>query len=409
MEHILFRHIMDHLEKYNILSSFQHGFHSNHSCELQLLISVEDLARNLDRGLQTDVLILDFQKAFDTIPHQRLIRKLDFYGIRGTILTWITKWLSARTQQVVVDGEASEPVHVRSGAPQGMVLGPLMFLIYINNIADNMDSATSIRLFADDCLLYRIIRSSDDTDSLQNDLNSLTDWSSKWQMSFNTSKCKLLHITTKRNPITHSYRMADNLLEMVKHHPYLGVELSHNLKWTNHIDNITPKANQNGANDMSECLTFETAFCKKALWFIRRNLQRCPTSVKQQMYFALVRPILDYVSVVWDPHTTSDIQRLEMIQRRAAQFVTNNYKRTEGTVTDILSKLEWPSLQQHRKESRLVIMYKIHHQDIAVPIPEYIQRQTVSRTRQHHPAKFCVMRPSTNVYKFSFFPRTILD
>ena len=98
MEHILFRHIMDHLEKYDILSSFQHGFRSNHSCESQLLITVEDLARNLDRGLQTDVLILDFQKAFDMVPHQRLIRKLDFYGIRGTILTWITKWLSARTQ-----------------------------------------------------------------------------------------------------------------------------------------------------------------------------------------------------------------------------------------------------------------------------------------------------------------------
>ena len=149
-------------------------------------------------------------------------------------------------------------------------------------------------------------------------------------MSFNTSKCKLLRITTKRNPITHSYRMADDLLETVKHHPYLGVELPHNLKWTNHIDNITAKANQ-------------------ALWFIRCNLQRCPTSVKQQMYFALVRPILDYASVVWDPHTTSDIQRLEMIQRRAARFVTNNYKRTEGTATDILSKLEWPSLQQHRR------------------------------------------------------------
>ena len=381
---------MVHLGKYNILSSLQHGFLSNHSCESQLLITVEDLARNLDRRLHTDVLILDFQKAFDTVPHQRLIRKLDFYGIRGTIMTWITKWLSGRTQQVVVNGEASEPVHVRSGVPQGTVLGSLMFLIYINNIADNMDSATNIRLFADDCLQYRIITSSDDTDSLQNDLNSLTDWSSNWQMSFNTSKCKLLRITTKRNPITHSYRMADDLLETVKHHPYLGVELSHNLKWTNHIDNITAKANQ-------------------ALWFIRRNLQRCPTSVKRQMYFALVRPILDYASVVWDPHTTSDIQRLEMIQTKAARFVINNYKRTEGTVTDILSKLEWPSLQQRKKESRLVVMYKIHHQDIAVPIPEYIQRQTVSRTRQHHPAKFRVMRPSTNVYKFSFFPRTILD
>ena len=265
-----------------------------------------------------------------------------------------------------------------------------MFLIYINNIGENIDSSTSIRLFADDCLLYRIIRSSTDTDSLQNDLNSLTDWSSTWQMSFNTSKCKLLRITTKRNPITHTYKMANDMLETVKHHPYLGVELSHNLKWTKHIDNITAKANQ-------------------ALWFIRRNLWRCPTTVKQQMFYALVRPILDYASVVWDPHTTSDIQRLEMIQRKAARFVTNNYKRTEGTVTDILSKLEWPSLQQRRKDSRLITMYKIHHQDIAITIPDYVQRQTLSHTRQSHPARFRVMGPTTNVYKFSFFPRTILD
>jgi hypothetical protein len=190
---------MDHLEEYNILSSFQHGFRSNHSCESQLLITLEDLAQNIDHGLQTDVLILDFQKAFDTVPHQRLLRKLDHYGIRGNILNWISNWLTSRTQRVVVDGETSKPVHVKSGVPQGTVLGPLMFLIYINNIADETDKATHIRLFADDCLLYRVIRSSDDTYQLQKDLDSLTDWSSKWQMSFNSSKCKLLSVTTKRN------------------------------------------------------------------------------------------------------------------------------------------------------------------------------------------------------------------
>ena len=107
--------------------------------------------------------------------------------------------------------------------------------------------------------------------------------------------------------------------------------------------------------------------------------------------------------------TISDIQQLESIQRRAARFVTNNFKRTEGSVNDILQKLDWPSLQQRRKEQRLITMFKIHHQDIAVQIPDYIQRQPLSHTRQYHPAKFRVMGPTTNVYKYSFFPRTILD
>ena len=206
--------------------------------ESQLITTIEDLAKNLDRGMQTDALILDFQKAFDKVPHQRLLEKLKYYGIRGNILKWIAQWLTSRTQSVVVDGESSRPAHVKSGVPQGTVLGPLMFLIYINDIADNISSGTNIRLFADDCLLYRVIKSSTDTDILQKDLSSLMDWAEKWQMSFNSSKCKTLRITTKRSPIHHTYSMANDPLETVKHHPYLGIELTHNLKWSEHISNM---------------------------------------------------------------------------------------------------------------------------------------------------------------------------
>ena len=391
MEHILYRHIITHLEKLNILSPFQHGFRANHSCESQLVITTEDLAKNLDNHLQTDVLILDFQKAFDKVPHQRLLSKLEFYGIRGNILKWITKWLTSRTQRVVVDGEISSPANVKSGVPQGTVLGPLMFLIYINDIADNISSETSIRLFADDCLLYRVIKSFSDTVTLQNDLTSLSNWAIKWQMSFNISKCKTLRITTKRNPIIQPYTMAGDELEAVNHHPYLGIELNHNLKWSEHIGNVTAKAN-------------------RVLWFIRRNAGRCPTSVKQQMYFALVRPILEYASIVWDPHTKTDIQKLEMVQRRAARFVAGNYKRTEGTVTRIIENLGWPTLEQRRKEARQIAMFKIQHHEIAIPVPHYIHAQNInSQTRQYHPMKFRVLGPSTNVYKYSYFPRTILE
>ena len=127
------------------------------------------------------------------------------------------------------------------------------------------------------------------------------------------------------------------------------------------------------------------------------------------MYFALVRPILEYACIVWDPHTSSDIQRVEMVQRRAARFVSNNYKKSEGTVTNLLDKLNWKSLEERRKNARLTTMYKIHNQDIAVPLPDYIQRPKASQTRQYHASKFRVLAPHSNVYKFSFFPRTILD
>ena len=324
------------------------------------------------------------------VRHQRLLQKLNFYGIRGNILDWITQWLTSRTQRVVVDGEESEHVHVKSGVPQGTVLGPLMFLIYINDIADNINFETHIRLFADDCVLYRAIHSTNDSKCLQEDLDSLTDWATRWQMSFNTAKCSILRVTTKKNPLLHSYKMNNDDLNSVKHHPYLGIELTHNLKWTNHINNITLKAN-------------------KALWFIRRNLWRCPASIKQQMYFALVRPILEYASVIWDPHTSADIQKVEMVQRRAARFVNNNYKKSEGTVTDLLTKMNWQTLEQRRKNARLIILFKIQNQDIAVPIPDYIQRPKASQTRQYHATKFRVMAPRSNAYKFSFFPRTILD
>ena len=188
----------------------------------------------------------------------------------------------------------------------------------------------------------------------------------------------------------HDYKMASDQLESVSHHPYLGVELTYNMKWSHHINNITAKAN-------------------RALWFLRRNLWRCPVAVKQQMYFALVRPLLEYACSVWDPHTASDTHKIEMVQRRAARFVTRNYKKSPGTMTNILHQLEWPTLEQRRLESRLTVMFKIQQNLIAISIPDYVQKQPASQTRQYHPAKFRVMGPKSNAYKFSFYPHTILD
>ena len=144
--------------------------------------------------------------------------KIDFYGIRGTTNTWIKTWLTTRTQRVVIDGEASSTVHVDSGVPQGTVLGPLMFLLFINDIGDEINS--TIKLFADNCLLFRTISTTEDTSALQNDLDSLSKWTDMWQMKFNTKKCYTMRIHRKRNPIIHNYTMGPDVLNTVPSQTY---------------------------------------------------------------------------------------------------------------------------------------------------------------------------------------------
>ena len=169
----------------------------------------DDLVSNLDRALnrnhrQTDVIIMDSAKAFEKEPHRRLLYKLDYYGIRGSTQKWITSWLSGRFQKVVLDDQASDPVPVLSGVPQGSVL----FLIFINDLPENIRS--SVRLFANDCVLYRNIESPMDCQILQDDMNSLAQWETDWQMKFNVAKCHSMRVT--RHPLTCTYNLTTHCI-----------------------------------------------------------------------------------------------------------------------------------------------------------------------------------------------------
>ena len=168
MEHIIFHFIMEHLNRNNIINKHQHGFRPAHSCQSQLLLLTEDILKAMDSKKQVDLVLLDFCKAFDKVPHKRLLSKLKNYGIQGNIGKWIERWLTEQSQRVVIENHASSKVSVKSGVPQGTVLGPLMFLLYINDIDTNISS--TIRLFADDCIVYRTINSMDDQHRLQKDL-----------------------------------------------------------------------------------------------------------------------------------------------------------------------------------------------------------------------------------------------
>ena len=198
LEYIVCSNIMAHLDEHKLLSDRQHAFRKRHSCETQLITVVNDWTKILDDGGQVVTFILDFEKAFDTPPHELLKCKLYGYGIGGKTLKWIDSFLCFRQQRVVVNGIKSDcpPPHVLSGVPQGTVLGTLLFSMYINHITTNLDS--EIMLFANDCVCYREIKSTEDTEKLQADIDRLGSWARKWGMRFQPVKCNIMQISRKR-------------------------------------------------------------------------------------------------------------------------------------------------------------------------------------------------------------------
>ena len=234
----------------------------------QLTMLIE-LHRKQLEGKQTDLILLDFSKAFGKVSHKKLIHKLYGYGVRGKTLSWIKSVLSGRSQTVVSEGDQSEEVPVTSGVPQGSVLGPILFLVYINDLPKKVKS--SVRLFADDTAAYLAITKLADGQQLQEDLNVLQQWEADWNMEFNPGKCQVLQITRSRSPIQTSYTMHGHTLEIVSCAKYLGMDISNDLSWKAHISRITGNANQ-------------------ALGFLRRNLKATNPAIREKAYKAIVRP-----------------------------------------------------------------------------------------------------------------------
>ena len=310
--------------------------------------------------------------------------KLRYYGINGSTYNWIQTWLTQRTQCVVLNSESSSPVSVMSGVPQGTVLGPLMFLLYINDITKDINSP--LRLFADDCLLYRVINSVEDINRLQEDLNKLSGWADTWQLKFNISKCTVIRCTKSLSPLTYDYSLHSHILDISDQHMYLGVLIHKSLSWSPHISNVVNKA-------------------ARTLNFLKRNLNKCSKQVKESAYLTMVRPQLEYASAVWDPYHVGDISELEKVQRRAARWVLNDYGRF-SSVSLMLDQLKWPTLQIRRKLSRLQILHKIHYQQLSLQIPHYYLPKT-RPTRQYHHLHYILPTSSTTAYQNSYFSRTI--
>lgn len=203
---------------------------------------VHDLHSVLDKGSQIDCLFLDFSKAFDKVSHQLLLHKLGALKIDPAVLTWIHSFLCGRSQYVTINNVDSDPSPVLSGVPQGSVLGPLLFLIYINDLPQCV-TFSSIRLFADDCVIYREISNNLDSALLQSELNNVLRWCKNWKMVLNLSKCKHMRVSRKIQP-SQSYTLNNSTLERVSCYKYLGIFISSDLSWKTHVEYITNNANR---------------------------------------------------------------------------------------------------------------------------------------------------------------------
>ena len=363
------------------------GSEANYRAKPQVIQLTDDIAHTLDRRKQADLLILDFSKAFDKVPHRRLAHKLDWYGVRNKSLAWITTFLKDRTQRVLLDDETSTPRPVTSGVPQGTVLGPVLFLAYTNDLHESITNS-NVRLFADDCVLYRDIADRNDTNLLQQDLDALGRLEAKWLMEFNVDKCFVMHPTHSKHKIQHQYTLHNQTLTPLKHSKYLGVTLSDDLTWLTHISNVVGDAS-------------------RTLNFLRRTLRIASQNTKALAYKALVRPKLEYAPSVWDPHHAKWRNALEAVQNRAARFSTRRWHNT-SSVTAMKHDLGWEALTDRRQLSRVILFYKIHHNLVLIPIPDYLTLNPRPNRNRHH---LCYNIPSVNkdCLKFSFFVRTTRD
>lgn len=378
---------MKHLQDNDFFTATQHGFRSGLSCTTQLTEFIHDITLGINNSTQIDAVFLDLKKAFDVVSHNLLLFKLSSLGIPERLLGWIKDYLHMREQRVVVNGASSSPVEVLSGVPQGSVLGPLLFLIFINDMP--ADLKCTVRLYADDCVLYLPVTCINDAKILQTDLDAVTSWCDKWKMSLNIKKCYHVKFTNKINKLVTSYRINETALQMCDKVRYLGVTFSSTMNWSAHVDTVAAKAS-------------------RMLYFFQRNFKHAPTGLKETLYTTNIRPVLEYACQSWDPFTNKNIDKLERVQKRAARFVTANYDFTVRS-SSIVDGLGWKTLAKRRKVLRLKFLFNILSDKTGINKNIYIKEPHYITTRRDNPRKIRPYQCRIDVFKYSFFPKTIED
>ena len=334
-ESLIRDHIVKHLEENNLLADSQHGFVNSRSCATNLIEFFDAVSEAVDSGEGMDIIFLDFAKAFDKVPINRLLAKLKAHGVTGKVWSWIKSWLTGRRQRVVLNGAKSTWEEVLSGVPQGSVLGPILFTIFINDIDGAATMADILRKFADDTKLGKVIRSQEDVDALQEMLVSLEQWAAQWGMAFNVKKCKVMHIG--RNNLRSEYVMGGQVLEETGEERDIGVTVSANLK---------PAA---------QCMK-AAGTASVVLGQIARAFSYRDKNTFLRLYKQYVRPHLEFASQAWSPWLQKDIEVLEKVQQRAVRMIGGL---SGATYEERLAELGLQSLEARRCEADMMMVYKV--------------------------------------------------
>jgi hypothetical protein len=325
--------MIEHINVNKLINDTQHGFTKKRSCLTNLLEFLEFVTDYIDQGKPIDVIYLDFQKAFDKVPHKRLMLKIKSFGIVDRIYNWIEDWLKDRQQRVVILGKNSNWIRVKSGVPQGSVLGPLLFLIYINDIDDSVGS--NILKFADDTKIYSVVANRDDVARLQDDLKNLCYWSKEWLMLFNIAKCKVMHLG--RNNVKAVYEIDGTKLDEVDEERDLGVIMQKDLKCNQQCSRAVKTAN-------------------RVLGMIKRTFTYLNKENMLLLYKSLVRPHLEYSVQAWRPHYRKDIDLIEKVQRRATKLIP---QLKDKSYEERLIFLDLTTLETRRLRGDLIEVFKI--------------------------------------------------
>ena len=383
MESLVRSNIVSHMLINNLFSDTQFGFISGRSTLLQLLHVMEKWTSYLEDGQDIIVAYLDFQKAFDTVPHRRLLHKIEAYGVNDSTTNWIKTFLTGRTQTVCVNGMESASRSVTSGIPQGSVLGPTLFILYVNELPSIVHSFTY--LFADDTKIFKPISQPSDYDDFRNDLDTLYHWTETWLLHFNLDKCKTMHIG-HNTPDLAAFSFPDDnstMMTRVIEEKDLGVYFDSELSFNQHITAKVSKANQ-------------------ILGVIRRTFTRLKPENFKRLFTSLVRPHLEYGVNIWHPHLNRDIKLLEGVQRRGSKLVPDlkNLPYPER-----LKALELPTLTYRRLRGDLIEVYKVFNRYSTSP-DDLFTLHANNRTRGHR-LKLQKSRCTKTIRARSFTQRVI--
>ncbi len=367
MERIVYNALYSFLKKFGLLTERNSGFKERDSTVNQLIHLCNRIYKGLDDSKDICLVFLDVSKAFDKVYHPALLQKLKTMGVSGNLLTWISSYLSDRKQKVVINGVKSDPKSINASVPQGSILGPLLFLVYVNDIVDDLE--TLPYLFADDTSLFSTIDPKNTVETfnkINNDLEKLAHWSAQWRVTFNAAKTVYMIISNRKNVVYPSLYLHGQLLNRVESHKHLGITFSSDMKWTSHIESILSKAfsRLNG---------------------IRRIGHVVSRKVRESLYNALVLPVIEYGSILYDNCSFMLGQRLERLHRQAAVVVTRSFRNT--SYVRLLDELGWNNLEDRRKLQRFSLFKKMSISKVALKSGE--------TDKMLVPSYLCDLVPST--------------